>query len=383
MEAYVLPSWGSSFMPFLLRKKIPSNYRTPYEIRLDLRVALESRDKSRINKFGDELGDALEAVGRSGAISSGDGYHPALRMTRISSSWTSDEINDLSVELLPDRLTELQNVPVFFEGGLGIGYAESMLAVVLDQPSKHLANWERFQQEKSTPSYLWGRALLADPKWTEPLVPPGLSYNARLALSVSKVVTRLLPVTLAEFAERVSVSQAVAQSIMTELHHAGLARASTEAEFLLLLTVAQLDTLLVDAGLSKSAAKDRKIRTILENLSADQILSYIKQIDPTLLEKIWTIGLDKKKESEFHRQWSEVVGHFLTFSVYRDGDWKEREDARSNGLITKSWRIETRCAPNSCEICQRMDRKQLSSRLECPPFHIGCRCSTVNVPPAI
>ena len=346
-----------------------------HSIKVRLRPALESFNIDEVVSLGEELKKAEIQEGTWGAV----GDIPAIRIARMIATSSNLEIEELAASLLPDRLSEIQNVPLFFEG-MGINYSETVLAAVIDRSTSDLSAWPRFAMENPRPTYMWGKSLTGGLPAQPGLVPEGLSYNARLALTATKAVTRYLPTTAKKIAYAIAVQENEATQILEELRGAGAARESTTGDLLSILTVPQLEPLLDGIDIPKSANKTTKIEKILSATNVETILDAISRIDHSYLENNWTIGLNALKTSEFHRQWAELIGHYLVFSVSRDGDWEERI---SNEYIDSSWKIELSCeAPGMCPYCESMNGKKIDSKEQAPPFHLGCRCTTTDAPPS-
>lgn len=344
-----------------------------YLVQRRLRESLDESDITQIAILGEILKKTLMRFDKWGAVGDVD----AIRISRISSVEQNSEINQIALELLPERKDELRNVVLYFEGGLGISYDDSMLASVLDLTVAELCTYSSFADDRCRTASMWGSELNKPQADLKPLIAKGLSYNARLALCAMKAVTRFVPTTPEDVAFSILVSEPEALRVLEELQRLHLARKSTTADFLSLLTVEQLLPVLEGIPVAKSANKDRKIQKIIEMKTEDEILSYLKSVDDSHLEKTWTVGLNKQRESKFHRQWSTLLGHYLVFSVARDGDWSEHEEGQARGYIRKGWKRKV-CggAPNECSLCAELDKKIISIKEQGPPFHLGCRCTT-------
>ena len=349
-----------------------------HQIQKGLRKSLDELDITQIALLGDNLKKTLIRFDKWGAVGDAD----AIRISRISSVKQNIEINQIATDLLPERIAEIRNVVLYFEGGLGISYDELMLAATLDLTVAELCAYGPFANDKCRGAYMWGGELNKPQFDIEPLIDKGLSYNARLALCAMKAITRFVPTTQKNVAYAISVDEIEALRVLEELEQFKNARKSTLADFLSLLTIEQLKPILGDISVAKSANKDKKIQEIIYLKTEDEILSHLKSIDNSLLDKTWTIGLNKQNESKFHRQWATLIGHFLVFSVARDGNWKEHEDDQTRGCIREGWQLEV-CggAPNECLLCSDMDGKIISVKAQGPPFHLGCRCATNLVIP--
>ena len=349
-----------------------------HQVQKGLRKSLDELDITQILEISENLKKTLIRFDRWGAVANAD----AIRISRISTVEQNSEINQIAAELLPDRKAEVRNAVLYFEGGLGISYDESMLAAILDLTIEQLCAYGPFANDKCRSAYMWGSELNKPQVDLEPLINKGMSYNARLALCAMKAITRFVPTTQRNVAFAISVDEVEAQRVLEELQYFNLARKSTSADFLSLLTIDQLKPILEDIPVAKSTNKDKKIQEIVSLKTEDEILLYLKSVDSSLLEKTWTIGLNKQNESKFHRQWATLVGHFLVFSVARDGNWREHEEGQTRGFIRKGWQLEV-CggAPNDCSLCADMDGKVVSIKEQCPPFHLGCRCVTNLVIP--
>ena len=344
-----------------------------HQVQKALRKSLDELDITQIVLLGEDLKKTLIRFDKWGAVGNAD----AIRISRISTVEQNSEINQIAAELLPERKAEVRNVVLYFEGGLGISYDESMLAAILDLTVAEICAYGPFANDKCRSAYMWGSELNKPQVDIKPLINKGLSYNARLALCAMKAITRFVPTTQKNIAFAISVGEIEALRVLEELQQFKIARKSTPADFLSLLTIEQLKPILVDISVAKSANKDKKIQKIISLKTEDEILSYLKSVDRSLLEKTWTIGLNKQNESKFHRQWATLIGHFLVFSVARDGNWREYEDGQTLGYIRKGWQQEV-CggAPNECLLCAEMDGKVISIKEQGPPFHLGCRCLT-------
>ena len=349
-----------------------------HQVKKGLRKSLDELDITQIVLLGENLKKTLILFDKWGAVGDAD----AIRISRISTVEQNSEINQIAAELLPERKAEVWNVVLYFEGGLGISYDESMLAAILDLTVAELCGYGPFANDKCRSAYMWGSELNKPQVDIEPLIDKGLSYNARLALCAMKAITRFVPTTQKNVAYAISVDEIEALRVLEELEQFKNARKSTLADFLSLLTIEQLKPILGDISVAKSANKDKKIQEIIYLKTEDEILSHLKSMDNSLLEKTWTIGLNKQNESKFHRQWATLIGHFLVFSVARDGNLKEHEDGQTRGYIRKGWHLEV-CggAPNECLFCAEMNGKVISINEQSPPFHLGCRCVTNLVIP--
>jgi len=344
-----------------------------HQVQKGLRKSLDELDITQILEIGENLKKTLIRFDRWGAVGNAD----AIRISRISSVEQNNEINRIAAELLPDRKAEVRNVTLYFEGGLGISYEESMLAAILDLTVEQLCAYGPFANDKCRSAYMWGSELNKPQVGIEPLINKGMSYNARLALCAMKAITRFVPTTQKNVAFAISVDEVEAQRVLDELQYFNLARKSTSADFLSLLTIDQLKPILEDIPVAKSAKKDKKIQEIVSLKTEDEILLYLKSVDSSLLEKTWTIGLNKQNESKFHRQWATLIGHFLVFSVARDGNWREHEEGQIRGYIRQGQKLQVfGGAPNECVLCSEKDGEIISNKEQGPPFHLGCRCVT-------
>ena len=343
-----------------------------YFVRKMLRTALDELDIPQVVRLGDDLKKVLIKFGIWGAI----GDLPAIRIARVIAVEHNKEIKQLASEFLSGRQDEVRNVVLYSEGQVG-GYEPLMLSAVLDKTVSELCTYGPFATDKCRDAFMWGSELKNPPTGLQPLVAKGLSYNARLTICALKAVTRFVPTTMQEVAYSVQVEEPEAQRLLAELQQHGLARKSSPADYLSLLTVEQLKPLMEGIPVASSTKKEKIIKKIIDVKSQDEIFAHVRSIDQTNLEKIWTVGLNKLTESKFHRQWSRLIGHFLVFSVSRDGNWIEHIETEAAGYLGKGWRLQV-CggAPNECQLCAEMNKKIISTNENAPPFHLGCRCST-------
>jgi len=341
-------------------------------IRKKLRSALDASDIPQVVRLGDDLKQVLIKFDRWGAI----GDVPAIRIARVIAVEHNKEIKQLASEFLSDRRDEVCNVVLYYEGGIG-GYEPLMLATVLDKTVSELCAYGPFATDKCRDAFMWGNELKNPRTHLQPLIGKGLSYNARLTICALKAVTRFVPTTIQEIAYAVVVEEPEAQRVITELQQHGLARKSSTADYLSLLTVEQLKPLIEGIPVATHIKKENIIKKIVSAKSQDEILAHVRSMDQANLEKTWTVGLNKLAESKFHRQWSRLIAHFLMFSNSRDGNWMEYKDQEAAGYLRKGWRLQV-CggAPNECRLCADMDKKIISTNESAPPFHLGCRCST-------
>ena len=341
-------------------------------IRKKLRSALDASDIPQVVRLGDDLKQVLIKFDRWGAI----GDVPAIRIARVIAVEHNKEIKQLASEFLSDRQDEVRNVVLYSEGQIG-GYEPLMLATVLDKTVSELCAYGPFATDKCRDAFMWGNELKNPRTHLQPLIGKGLSYNARLTICALKAVTRFVPTTIQEIAYAVVIEEPEAQRVITELQQHGLARKSSTADYLSLLTVEQLKPLIEGIPVATHIKKENMIKKIVSAKSQDEILAHVRSMDQANLEKTWTVGLNKLAESKFHRQWSRLIAHFLMFSNSRDGNWMEYKDQEAAGYLRKGWRLQV-CggAPNECRLCADMDKKIISTNESAPPFHLGCRCST-------
>ena len=123
-----------------------------YLVQRSLRKSLDELDITQIVILGEILKKTLMRFDKWGAVDNAD----AIRISRISSVEGNSEINQISLELLPERKDEVRNVVLYFEGGLGISYDVSMLASVLDLTVAELCAYSSFANDRCRSASMWG-----------------------------------------------------------------------------------------------------------------------------------------------------------------------------------------------------------------------------------
>ena len=250
--------------------------------------------------------------------------YTGVQIERLNSIQEISEMQTLLKVIGNDRNDELQFCLGAWES-LGIGYAESFLALVCDVSATEISKLSIFKESEKFDNTVWDPILFQNPKFQHELISHKLSFDARLILSVNKLFTRKIKITLNDMQERTFLSHSRLRDAITELLNWSYLL-ETESE-----------------------------NTYLSNLSL-------------------------KTESKYHRAWSNLIGHYFISKMSTYGRLKALESSAKNFYQGEKF-FNVVLASQNCHSCLRNSKTIIKTLAQLPPFHLGCRCTFVlNIP---
>jgi hypothetical protein len=250
--------------------------------------------------------------------------YTGVQIERLQSIQEITELKTFLEIIGNSRNDELQFCISAWES-LGLGYAESFLALTCDIETTKMIELSLFKDSEKFENPIWNAVLFKDPNYPPKLISHNLSFDARIILSVNKLFTRKVTVNLNNIQER------------TFLSHSRLSDAINE--------------LLNCNYFIKTTTKDT-----------------------------YTSNLSLNKESKYHRAWSKLIGHYFVSKMSTLGRLKFYNLNAIDFHQGKSF-FKAVLASKDCQTCQSKSKSVLKSLAQLPPFHLGCRCTfTLDVP---
>jgi hypothetical protein len=205
---------------------------------------------------------------------------------------------------------------------LGIQYSESFFLSVCDLESLVLNSFPLYHVSKKYKNNLWKKSLLVkNPMYIDLIPKNSLSADSRSILSLGKLFTR---------------------------------------------------NLIFDFNFiqQKTFLKNQRLQLALNELLDNEIIA--KHTDES-----YEVDLKLRNKSAFHRDWANLIGHFYTMRMLNI----RRQVGYNNHFLDEKTTYRSIAATDSCLECTSISKTRLNKQNYRPPFHLGCRCTFVAIPP--